>query len=198
MLFCWYIRQAEEEFEDITTERMWDVLDRSFIEPVVKNPKSFACTFPLRGSRASAVTSHSLWRPGFNPSLVRKRFLVDKITLGQVSLQYFSLPLSVSNHQCSIHFIHLPSMLYTLNNYLCHCQKKKNSLPFLAVSLCKFYTLSPPTYRVQDINYLWIGKQDCQEGDKSWSSSWQQNTPLANNTQTAVTNGVLHSNKKWS
>jgi len=181
MLFCSYMRQAEEEFEDITAERMWDVFDRSFIEPVVKHPKLFTCTFPLRGSRASAVTSHSLWRPGFNPRLLRKRFLVDKITPGQVSLKYFSLPLSVSNHQCSIHFIHLPSMLYTLNNYLCHCKTKKDSSLSRCLSLCKFYTLSPPTYRVQD-KLSMNRKTGLPRKWQSWSSSWQQNTPLANNT----------------
>jgi len=60
MLFCSYIRQAEEKSEDITAERMWDVSDRSFIEPVVTHPKLFTRTFPLRASRDSAVTIHRL------------------------------------------------------------------------------------------------------------------------------------------
>jgi len=99
------MRQAEEEFEDIAAERMWDVFDHSFIEPVVNHPKLFTCTFPLRGSRASAVTSHSLCRPEFNPRLVRKRFVVDKIALGQVFLQVLQFTL-VSIQPPVLHTFH--------------------------------------------------------------------------------------------
>jgi len=42
-----------------------------------------------------------LRRSGFNPSSVRVGFVVHKVALGQVFLQYFSFPLSVSFHRCS-------------------------------------------------------------------------------------------------
>ena len=163
------IHETEEEFEDITAERIWDVFDRSFIEPVVTHPKSFTCTFPLRGSRASAVTSHLLWRPGFNPRLFHKRFVVDKNNSGTsfspstsvYACQYPSTSapyISFIYHQCCI-------LLTTISVI-----EKKTPLSLSlalsnSLSLHKFYTLLPPTYKVQDINYLWIGKQDCQESE---------------------------------
>jgi hypothetical protein len=39
------MRQVADEYDDITAERIWDVSDRSFIEPVVTHPKLFTCTF---------------------------------------------------------------------------------------------------------------------------------------------------------
>jgi hypothetical protein len=46
---------------------------------------------------------------GFNPKPAHVGFVVDKVTLGQVFLEYFSFPLSF--HQCST-FIHLPLTIY--------------------------------------------------------------------------------------
>jgi hypothetical protein len=41
-------------------------------------------------------------RPEFDPRSVHVGFLVDKMVLGQGFPEYFSLPLSISFHRCSI------------------------------------------------------------------------------------------------
>jgi hypothetical protein len=41
------------------------------------------------------VISLSLWRPRFNPMLVHVGFLVDKVALGHVFLEYFGFPVSI-------------------------------------------------------------------------------------------------------
>jgi hypothetical protein len=43
----------------------------------------------------------SLWSYGLDPMSVHVRFVVDKVALGHVSLEYFCFPLSVSFHQRS-------------------------------------------------------------------------------------------------
>jgi hypothetical protein len=41
-------------------------------------------------------------KPGFNPGSVHVGFVVDKVALGQVFPEFFSFPLSISFHRCSI------------------------------------------------------------------------------------------------
>jgi hypothetical protein len=79
-----------------------------------------------------------------------------------------------------ISFIYL-SLLYTINNSQYHC---KITLPSLAV--CKFYTMSPPTYEVQDINHLRTGKQDCQESDRFDLATWTMHSYTVNKRPTDV------------
>jgi len=51
------------------------------------------------------------WRPTFSPRPVHVGFVVDKVAMGQIFYEYFSFPLSVSFHQCSI-LIYLSPMLH--------------------------------------------------------------------------------------
>ena len=51
---------------------------------------------------AQAVTSLSLLHAGFICKPVRVLFLVYRVTLWQISSQYFAFPLSMSFHQRSV------------------------------------------------------------------------------------------------
>jgi hypothetical protein len=62
-------------------------------------------------------------RPGFAPGSVRVRFVVDKVALGQVSLQVLRFPLSISFHHCYVHIYHRPMRCATVAHY--HTQGPK-------------------------------------------------------------------------
>jgi hypothetical protein len=55
------------------------------------------------------IAGLSLSRPKFDPRPVHVRFVVGKVALGQVFLQVYGFPLSVSFHHCSIHIFILIS-----------------------------------------------------------------------------------------
>jgi hypothetical protein len=53
------------------------------------------------------------WRPMFSPRPVHVGFVVDEVAMGQIFYEYFSFPLTLSFHQCSI-LIYIPPVLHNL------------------------------------------------------------------------------------
>ena len=62
------------------------------------------------------VVSFRLWRLGFSSRVVCVGFVVERVALGWVFLQYFSCPLSVSFHQYPLlcYFIYITLIPYTV------------------------------------------------------------------------------------
>jgi hypothetical protein len=48
------------------------------------------------------IADLSTWRPGFDPTPMHVRFVVDKVELGPAFPKYFGSVISITFHQCSI------------------------------------------------------------------------------------------------
>jgi hypothetical protein len=90
----------------------------------------------------SSITMLCLWRlfvsllarrPGFDPTSVHVRFVVDKVTLAQYFYEYFRFPLSVTFYQFSvllfIHMMLLPDGQsgedWKATNKQCYCWNRR-------------------------------------------------------------------------
>jgi len=71
------------------------------------------------------VTGLSPQMTGLKPGPVHIRFTADKVAMGQVLLQVFQLPLSVSFHHCSM-LIFILTLLFTTSRQSVGTLKQSN------------------------------------------------------------------------